>query len=193
MRWMAWFATLLLIVPSVVASADSVVLKSGKTFSGQVASAELILSGGEWPRLIALTDGSGEVMEFPRTDIECLVLEEPGGSRIVRPGASWRSERSRGVSTGTVLIGAGFVAGFVAMIVPFGGEEIVPVLGGRSVVAKDYNALNYVLLVGGAAAVVAGSIMNEREREDAISSAPRIEPAVSPISGDPGLMCCLRF
>jgi len=193
MRWMAWFASLLLLVPPAVASADSVVLKSGRTFSGEIASAELILSGGEWPQLIALIDGSGEVMEFLRTEIECLVLEELDGSRIVRPGTSWRSERSRGVSTGTVLIGTGFVAGFVAMIVPFGGEEIVPVLGGRSIVAKDYNALNYVLLVGGGAAVVVGSIMNEREREEAVSSAPRIEPAVSPISGDPGLMCCLRF
>jgi hypothetical protein len=195
MRGTAFCVCLLLLLLWATAAADSVVLKSGTTVSGTIVGRDSISAGEDWPStLMIVSETSGETLEFPLADVECLIIGGSDGPQIIHPPSDWRIGGSPKHSRGRVLlVGSGIAVSVVAAVVPFGGERLVRTATGDFVREVRYNEVNYALLGAGLAMVVAGALIDDSESGESLSSAPLIEPGLSPISGEPAIACCLRF
>jgi len=193
MRTVCWVGIALLLFAE-SAAADTIILKNGLAISGMLVDREQIRSHELLPPQIAVVDSAGERQEIALADIDRVIIEDPDGVRIVGARAQPKSSIGRtGISRGTVLIGSGFVVGLVGAAVPMGGARPVRISGGRTRYVTSYGEGNYIVVAVGLAMVVTGSIMNMSNATDFASAPLTVQPGSAPLSGTPGIVCCLRF
>jgi hypothetical protein len=159
------------------ALADVVVLRDGKRHVGAVANREeLRARPSVYSRISILLEESGELMRIDVNRVEYVILEDDGRKEVIDFYTASPSEEANppevhsepivlhsSAGTSTVLMMTGAAVASVGALIKFGEERVT--ISSQDVDYSDetYNALNYVMIVGGAALIMAGILVRTSE------------------------------
>ena len=165
---MALVMTLLVLGNS--AFADTVVLKSGERYTGNVANRDRVQTQPMQQTVLSLfVQESGELRRFAIRDIDYIILEEDGkqqvidfsglrenqaSARVVRPTYRESSETN---AAGLIVVGLG--VGALGALYKFGEPKATVTEHSIDVDEHSYNALNYAMIAIGGLLTVIGIAM----------------------------------
>jgi len=177
LRWVACLILVVLLIPAAV-GADIVVLRDGTTIEGTVANRESVYGAPRNVQVISILLGDGtQLRRIAVADVSHVVLIDGDAKRVVdfaqstlgapidtirqtqEPLVELAAQDKEKKDGGIALILLGGCVGGFGAIVKLGGEKATITETSIDYDEHSYNALNYILMAGGAVAVIAGIAM----------------------------------
>ena len=162
-----------------IALADRIVLRNGEEMRGTVANRDEVETVPSLYETIGIlveyADGTSELLRFPKSEIEYIVIEQSDGDRVIdlvtltdTPESSPASphdvslEARRNKSYGVLSIVAGGAIVTVGIAHKFGGPELKITESGTDYKSETYDLTNYFLIGAGSLFVIGGLLLLAR-------------------------------